>query len=300
MKLTMCIQFLFLFPLFAFSQGQIKFSTLEYNLPPVSIGQTTTLKIPFSNIGKEPLLITKCQSSNATSTIEHHKKPILPNQSDTLNVKILNNAVGNFRHSFTVAVNNQENENVIKVNINVFDLKVYGKVLNKNNGEPLPFATVKIDKNTRGTTTDFGGKYYLNASSNDTLVFSLAGMKTRKVKVDREEVNIQLEEIERIKEVEPPITQNKVSDYSVKTIPDNEILKEKKVIGKIIEKATNELIFGAIIKNKKTDTETFSDVYGKFEITASFNDILVVNFFGLSEKEIKVTDNNYYEIYLEK
>ena len=119
MKLSLYIKLLFLLPLFTFSQGQIKISNLEYNLSAVSIGQITSLKIPFSDIGDEPIIITKCQSANETSIISSSKNPILPNQSDTLNVKIINNSIGNFRHTFLVAINNQENINVIKVNINV-------------------------------------------------------------------------------------------------------------------------------------------------------------------------------------
>lgn len=132
-------------PLFTFSQGQIKISNLEYNLSAVSIGQITSLKIPFSDIGDEPIIITKCQSANETSIISSSKNPILPNQSDTLNVKIINNSIGNFRHTFLVAINNQENINVIKVNINVLWTIVFGKVIDKKTGEPLPRATIIID-----------------------------------------------------------------------------------------------------------------------------------------------------------
>lgn len=199
MKLPLYIKLLFLLPLFTFSQGQIKFSNLEYNLSAVNVGQVTSLKIPFSNIGNEPIIITKCQSTNTTSIISSTKKPILPNQSDTLNVKIINNSIGNFRHKFLVAINNQENINVIKVNINVIGTIVFGKVTDKKTGEPIVGSTVIIDKTHNGTNTDFDGKYSLKAFVNDTLVFSYAGMKTQKVKVDKLEINIELEEGEELK-----------------------------------------------------------------------------------------------------
>ena len=204
MKLTLGFKLLFLYPLFAFSQGKIKFNSLEYNLSPVSIGKTVSLKIPFSNIGNEPMIITKCQSTNATSIISASKKSILPNQSDSLTVKILNNSSRNFRHKFLVGIDHQENLNIIEVTINVFGTNLFGKVVNKKNGEPLPFVIVRIDKNGIGTTTDFDGKYSLKASLNDTLIFSLTGMKTLKVKADKQEINIELEEVELKEAVGPP------------------------------------------------------------------------------------------------
>ena len=204
MKLTLCFKLLFLYPLFAFSQGKIKFNSLEYNLSPVNIGKTISLKIPFSNIGNEPMIITKCQSTNSTSIISASKKSILPNQSDSLTVKILNNSSGNFRHKFVVGIDHQENLTIIEVTISVFGTNLFGKVVNKKNGEPLPFVTVRIDKNGIGTTTDYDGKYSLKASLNDTLIFSLTGMKTLKVKADKQEINIELEEVELKEAVGPP------------------------------------------------------------------------------------------------
>ncbi len=204
MKLPLYIKLLFLLPLFTFGQGQIKFSNLEYNLSAVNVGQVTSLKIPFSNIGNEPIIITKCQSTNTTSIISSSKKPILPNQSDTLNVKIINNSIGNFRHKFLVAINNQENINVIKVNINVIGIIVFGKVTHKKTGEPISGATVLVNNTHNGVTTDFNGKYSLKTEINDSLVFSFAGMKMQKIKVDKEEINIKLEEIELKEEVGPP------------------------------------------------------------------------------------------------
>jgi hypothetical protein len=201
MKLILILKLLLLFSFFATSQGQIQFDTLEYNLEPVSIGQTAFLKIPFSNIGDEPLVITRCQSTNATSIISSSKKPILPNQSDTLHVKMINNSVGNFKHTFVVGVNNQDDVNVVKVNVKVVesiekDRKVSGKVFDKNSGEPLYFATVSIDKTSIITATDFEGAYSINASLNDTLIFSFVGMKMQKVRADQEEIIIQLEAVD--------------------------------------------------------------------------------------------------------
>lgn len=238
MKLIMIFKLLLLSSFFVIGQGQIKFNTLEYNLEPASIGQNTFLKIPFSNIGNEPLIITKCQSANTTSIISSKKYPILPNESDTLHVKIFNNSIGDFKHSFVVGVNNQDSINVIKVNIKVVevfknDRKVYGKVMNGKTGESIPFANVVISQKgvITGTTTDFEGNYSLNVSINDTLIFSVFGMKTQKIKADKEEINIQLEEVELIIEGGPPyIPRQKSLDLSTINIPVKELKISKKRI----------------------------------------------------------------------
>lgn len=206
MKLSLCFKLLFLSSFFTFGQGQIQFNSLKYNLSPVSVGKTTYLKIPFINIGNKPMIITRCQSSNGTSVISASEKPILPNQSDTLTVKILNNSIGNFRHTFVVGIDNQEKFKVIEVNINVLGTIIFGKVTDKKTGEPIPGATVTIDKTNYGSQTDFDGNYSIIAKTNDTLVFSFVGMKTQKIKADKEIINVQLLESETLKEnVGPPI-----------------------------------------------------------------------------------------------
>ncbi len=181
------------------------------------------------------------------------------------------------------------------------EIVVNGKVKDRKTGEPIPGATIIIDRTNKETQTDFDGKYSIIAKSNDTLVFSFFGMKTQKIRVDKEEINVELSESETLKEsVGPPIRPKKSSNYPVNTVTLKEIQQEKKVAGKIFKKETNELIAGVIIKNKKTGKKTFSNVDGKFEIAASVNDILEIHFTGLSDIEIKVTDKSYYKIYLEE
>jgi hypothetical protein len=85
------------------------------------------------------------------------------------------------------------------------EIAVSGTVINKKSGEPIYYVTVLADEKKRATTTDFEGKYSLIVSLNDSLVFSMAGMKTQIIKADKEEINIQLEEMELNVEVGPPI-----------------------------------------------------------------------------------------------
>ena len=84
------------------------------------------------------------------------------------------------------------------------EVVVSGFVINKKKGEPIAGATVLINKTQNGITTDFDGKYSLKTTLSDTLVFSFVGMKMQKIKVDKKEINIELEEVELKEEVGPP------------------------------------------------------------------------------------------------
>ncbi|MBC9795722.1 SusC/RagA family TonB-linked outer membrane protein [Sinomicrobium weinanense] len=70
-------------------------------------------------------------------------------------------------------------------------------------GMPLPGVTIQVKGTGRGTATDFDGKYTIEAGSNDILVFSFLGFKTREVRVgENTNVDVTLEEdLARLDEV---------------------------------------------------------------------------------------------------
>uniref|UniRef100_UPI00404A6641 FEKKY domain-containing protein n=1 Tax=Flavobacterium sp. TaxID=239 RepID=UPI00404A6641 len=84
------------------------------------------------------------------------------------------------------------------------EIVVSGIVIDKKTEEPIVGANVLVNKTHYGTNTDFDGKYSLKANLNDTLVFGFPGMKMQRVIVDKEEINIELEEVELKEEVGPP------------------------------------------------------------------------------------------------
>ena len=174
-----------------------------------------------------------------------------------------------------------------------------GKVTDKKSGEPIFYATISIDNDKIITATDFDGYYLIKATLSDTIVVSYTGMKTQKIKVDTASINIELEEIEElIVEFGPPIRPIKSSNHSMTTVTLEDIQQEKKISGKIFCNEYKEILAGATIKNRTTGKITHSDVDGNFEIAASENDIIEIHFLGLSDMEIKVTDQSYYEIFL--
>jgi hypothetical protein len=52
-----------------------------------------------------------------------------------------------------------------------------------NSNEPLPGASVSVKGTTNGTSTDFDGKFSINAVSGDVLVISYIGYKTKELTI---------------------------------------------------------------------------------------------------------------------
>lgn len=61
-------------------------------------------------------------------------------------------------------------------------LSVKGTVTDENK-VPLPGVTVLVKNTTRGVSTDFDGKYEIQAQQGDVLVFSSVGFATQEKKV---------------------------------------------------------------------------------------------------------------------
>lgn len=185
------------------------------------------------------------------------------------------------------------------------EVVVSGFVINKKNGEPIAGATVLINKTQNGITTDFDGKYSLKTTLNDTLVFSFVAMKTQKIKVDKEEICIELEEIEPILEIVPPIIYKKISNYSVQTISEKEIIHNssyKVIKGFVFENApfinTQIPVIEANILINGSERRTKTDNDGRFEIEVIEGDELVIDGLAIEPKTIIITDKNCYKIYL--
>lgn len=69
--------------------------------------------------------------------------------------------------------------------------KITGTV-SDNAGMPLPGVSVLVKGTKSGAQTDFDGKYTINASSNEILVFSYIGMKTQEVVASSSVINVKM------------------------------------------------------------------------------------------------------------
>ena len=80
---------------------------------------------------------------------------------------------------------------------------ITGRVVAASDNSSLPGVSVTLKGQTRGTTTDSDGKFTVNASPSDVLVFSFIGMATQEVTVgNRQDIQVTLaESIESLSEI---------------------------------------------------------------------------------------------------
>ena len=113
--------------------------------------------------------------------------------------------------------------------------KVTGTVTGSD-GMPLPGVSVVIKGTTRGVSTDFDGKYELQASANEVLEFSSLGYTSQQKKVDKKSgtltLNIALkEEMQQLGEVVVTALgikrEEKALSYNVQQVKSEELTKVK-------------------------------------------------------------------------
>lgn len=79
---------------------------------------------------------------------------------------------------------------------------VIGQVTSSIDGTPLPGVNIVVKGTSRGTTTDIDGKYRMDVSENETLVFSFVGFEAQEVVVgNQSQINITLNEGKHLDEV---------------------------------------------------------------------------------------------------
>lgn len=73
------------------------------------------------------------------------------------------------------------------------DRTISGTVTGKEDGQPIPGATIKVSGSTRGTQTNAAGKFTISAPKGATLIFSFIGTTTQRVVVgDNTTINVAL------------------------------------------------------------------------------------------------------------
>lgn len=112
--------------------------------------------------------------------------------------------------------------------------QISGQV-NSNNNDPMPGVGITVKGTTRGTTTDASGKFKIEASSTETLVFSFIGFITQEVKVGNSSaLTISLvEDTQNLEEVVVTALgikkESKKLGYSAESVKVNEIQQNRTV-----------------------------------------------------------------------
>jgi TonB-linked SusC/RagA family outer membrane protein len=84
---------------------------------------------------------------------------------------------------------------VFALNVQAQEKRVSGVVTSKSDGTLLPGVSIAVQGTTRGTETDFDGKYTIKTSVGEILNFSFLGMKTKTVTIGSSNtLNIALED----------------------------------------------------------------------------------------------------------
>jgi hypothetical protein len=128
----------------------------------------------------------------------------------------------------------------------------------------------------------------------------------QEVKVDKLEINIELEQVEEIKtKIDPAYNPKKNLNNSVKTISEKEIILNssyKVIKGFVFENApfinTQIPVIEANILINGSEKRTKTDKDGRFEIEVIEGDELVIDGLAIEPKTIIITDKNCYKIYL--
>ena len=126
MKKITTIILAFSISLFSFSQqkkSEITFEKMVIDYGTIEKGANGVRDFVFTNTGDAPLIISNVRSTCGCTIPKKPEKPILPGESDKIQVKYDTKRVGFIRKSITVT-SNASNPNVI--------LKITGQVMSDN------------------------------------------------------------------------------------------------------------------------------------------------------------------------
>ncbi len=120
-----------LFVLFSFFVS-VLFAQTEKNYPVMTFEQTTIdygkvtpessgrRSFVFTNTGNAPLIIQKVKGSCGCVVLDFPKKPIMPNQKDSINIVYNVLKIGKIRRTVTVTANTKKPIKVLKIKGRVY------------------------------------------------------------------------------------------------------------------------------------------------------------------------------------
>ncbi len=174
---------------------------------------------------------------------------------------------------FTITLLNSQEVDFIEINLNA-------KVLSYENQKPIAFSEVKFLNKNIGALTDFDGAFslsYLNTSIKNDDIFIVSAPGYDSIITSAENLYNFLKNTNKFF-----LKKEKNSSFWF----NNEVYKDKYIFGKVF--SVKGPIQGASIKVKNSLIEVKSDFEGYFKIKAEIDDILLVNYLGMIEKQIIV------------
>lgn len=95
-------------PVMTFEAGSVDFGTIEKGSDPIR-------KLKFTNTGNEPLIIKDAKGSCGCTTPKWPKEPIMPGESDVIEVKYDTQRVGVIAKNVTITTNETSGSHSIPV-----------------------------------------------------------------------------------------------------------------------------------------------------------------------------------------
>ena len=164
-----------------------------------------------------------------------------------------------------------------------YEITLDAYILDKETKEPIPYANVEfLDKDLKAVT-DADGKFTLRFDEgliSDKDRFQIVTSGYGEVTVEMSKLSKYLSVTDKIY-----LTENS-QEFSENTIKGNVATKE------------NGIIQNASVSVKNTFKVVQTDANGSFVIPALVGDVLIVDYLGMHEKEILVTDTNVLDIQL--
>jgi hypothetical protein len=103
----------------ATSLAEIKMDKTTHDYGNIKQGDNGECEFKFTNVGKEPLVITNCQGSCGCTVPQCPREPILPGKSGVVKVKYDTNRVGGIYKTVTVTSNSKTGNVVLTIKGNV-------------------------------------------------------------------------------------------------------------------------------------------------------------------------------------
>ncbi|HOD09415.1 MAG TPA: von Willebrand factor type A domain-containing protein, partial [Flavobacterium sp.] len=165
---------------------------------------------------------------------------------------------------------------------------------------PLPGANVVVKGTTRGTQTDFDGKYSIKAKEGETLDFSYIGMKSKQVKIAKKTtINVQLDEdgvsLDEVVVVGYGTTKKEIYTGSVSNVQSNEVEYKGKSIkdvnAKPIQSIQNKLM-GTTAGVSVSHNSNNIVIRGASSPTSNTNPLYIVDGIPVHGDDFKKLDPN--------
>ena len=98
---------------------EITFNELSYDFKTLQKGEECVHEFKFRNTGKEPLIISNCQSSCGCTAPTCPKEPIAAGGTGIIKVKYDSNRIGAFSKTITITSNAKNSPSVLSIKGNV-------------------------------------------------------------------------------------------------------------------------------------------------------------------------------------